>query len=287
MALDAFLAVLGDEIVDVDEETFDLFSQPSSLPDLGMIDAKAASLEISIAGKDFTITQSPGLLQSNRSGGTTGAALWQSSVRIAEWILASDNVLCQHGILTSTSTVLELGSGISGVVACTLGSLVQRVVATDQPYVLKMLRENIDANLEPAKTGRKTGKSGKSHVAQIDVLSLDWEHDDVKSTLDANGMRDGVDVVVACDCIYNYASIPPFVQTSADICRLRCGETDGSAVPRPTVSVVIQQLRQAEVFQQWLETFMERFRVWRMPDMLLTNALGEASGFAVHVGILQ
>ena len=54
-------------------ETFFLFSQTTPSQGLGFVDSKAVVLEVEVAGKDYTIHQSPTLLSSNRAGGTTGA----------------------------------------------------------------------------------------------------------------------------------------------------------------------------------------------------------------------
>lgn len=54
-------------------ESFLLFSQDLPSQDLGFVDAKATTLELTVAGKDMTIRQSPTLLSSNRAEGTTGA----------------------------------------------------------------------------------------------------------------------------------------------------------------------------------------------------------------------
>lgn len=54
-------------------ESFLLFSRDIPSQDLGFVDAKAASLELTVAGHDLTIHQSPTVLSSNRAGGTTGA----------------------------------------------------------------------------------------------------------------------------------------------------------------------------------------------------------------------
>lgn len=77
-----------------------------------MRDPTAVTVEIDIAGHDYTIKQSPGLLQSNIQSGTTGAAVWRVSVAFAEWLVSRNNPLFAHGVLKSTtSTVIELGSG--------------------------------------------------------------------------------------------------------------------------------------------------------------------------------
>lgn len=96
-------------------------------------------------------------------------------------------------------------------------------------------------------------------------------------------------MVIACDCIYNDALIPPFVQTCVDTCKLkgRSSEDDGGEV-RPCICVVAQQLRDPEIFEAWLREFSAAgFRVWRLLDEELPDGLKSSSGFVVHVGILR
>lgn len=265
-------------------ETFDLFSQSASMEDLGMLDPKKAVLEVTIAGRDFEITQSPGMLQSQREGGTTGAAVWQSIVRFAEWLESSSNPLFGLGLLDATSVVLELGAGVSGILPCILSKRVHKVVSTDQAYTLKALQNNISTNLRETRVSAKV----KTSLPAIEVLPLDWETDDALSFLRSAGLDSGVHMIVACDCIYNYALLAPFVQTCADLCRARCHPSNTNEDPKAaTLCVIVQQLRQSEVFDQWLAIFRQRFRVWRVPSNLLSKGLQEGSGFAVHVGIVR
>jgi predicted nicotinamide N-methyase len=270
-------------------ETFDLFAQPPNSGDLGMIDPKAASVDLTIQGRDFTLTQSPGLLQSNREGGTTGAAIWATSVRFAQWISSPDNVLFKHGLLGTSSSVLELGSGISGLVGCVLAPQVQHVILTDQQYTLKLLKDNVNANVtaNTSKGKGRTKRTNQDHSgANIAVESLDWETDAIAPFLANNGLTTGADVVLACDCIYNYALIEPFTQACADVCRVR-QQSSGTDESTPTVCVVAQHLRQPDVFEEWAEIWMRKFHTWRIPTEMLGEALGEGSGFAVHVGVLK
>jgi hypothetical protein len=256
-----------------------------------MIDAKATSLELNVAGKDFTITQSPGLLQSKRQEGTTGAAVWQTSVRVAEWLASPSNVLFKHGVLDSSSTVIELGSGIGGLLATLLATRVHEVVATDQQHLLKLLRENVGACA--ASLSNVTGRASRKHnlerslVERIRVFSLDWEQDDVPRQLTMSGLGQGADAIIACDCIFNYALIEPLVKTCEDICGLRtdCSNDTAESSPFSTICLIAQQLRQSDVFEQCLAAFMRSFKVWRVPDNLLHVGLREGSGFVVHVGI--
>jgi len=296
--------LLGDQVVDPEEEAFLVFSQSIPSQSLGFVDAKESVLDITVTGRDFSIRQSPTLLSSNRKEGTTGAVVWKVTPLFAEWI-ASQNIFVQHGILRQDSIVLELGCGVSGVVALALAPHIKKYVATDQDYVLKLLKQNVANNLlkSSSSTSRRARQTNSKHqrastthtnenTSNIEFLVLDWELDSV-STLPSflgqnqgNGSESnlfGVDVLVACDCIYNDALIEPFVTTCAQICGLRT--TDSKH--KPTVCIVAQQLRSAEVFESWLTTFHRSFHVWRVPDELLTDPLKENSGFVVHIGFLR
>lgn len=283
--MDSILPLLGEKIEVASEETFDLFSQPLPSQDLGMLDPKSPTVEVTVNGRDFTITQSPGILQSSRAGGTTGAALWRTSVRFADWLASPTNALFVHGLLGNESTVMELGAGIAGLTSSVLASRVQRVVATDQQYALKLLKENLQANTPVSGKGKKQAKQASPSV---DVAALDWETDSVPGFLTSHNLASGVDAVLACDCVYNYALIKPLAQACADICRARKERDDDDAVQlRPTVVIIAQQLRQPEVFEEWMETFMRDFRVWRLPTATLGQDLGEGSAFCVHLAVLE
>lgn len=195
--------------------------------------------------------------------------------------------------------MLELGAGVSGVVALTLGPRIKKYIATDQDYVLRLLKQNIKENLPatPAKSGNrvKPKKRGSQLATElvdpnIATLELDWELDSVSSLPSILGQGHtsvdddtvGVDVIIACDCIYNDALIEPLNSTCVQISRLRA-KSQGN----PTICLVAQQLRSPDIFEAWLKSFHRVFHVWRVPDELLTEPLRENSGFVVHVGILR
>lgn len=252
-----------------------------------MLDPKAYEIELTVGGQDFSIAQSPGALQSGRKEGTTGAAVWQSSIRASEWLAREENVLFTSGLLTGDRLVLELGSGISALVPCILARRVGQVVATDQQHVLKLLQQNIEKNLQTHRSGTRK-KVSEASQRQVQALALDWEEDDIRKQLSANDLGAGVDVVLACDTLYNYALIEPFVQTCVEICRARQVHTEQTGRDiRPTACVIVQQLRQAEVFEQWLETSLRHFDVWRIPNDHLSVGLREGSGFSVHICVLK
>lgn len=299
MPLEDLLASLGEDIDDPEEETFLLFSQQIPSQDLGSVDAKATSLEITVCGgRDLNIRQSPTLLSSNREGGTTGAVVWKITPLFAQWIALDSNVLFQSSALDESSIVLELGSGVSGIIAITLAHRISRYVATDQNYVFKLLKVNIEDNsLKGQGSGSSTAKyHGKARVndgsacarSKIEVLALDWESSLASSlpqmmgTDSAEGSQ-AIDAVIACDCIYNESLIDPFVRTCADICQL----VNVRSAEKPTFCIIAQQLRSDIVFEAWLKAFHRLFKVWRMPNGFLTDGLKEGSGFVMHIGILR
>jgi hypothetical protein len=282
-----------------------LFSQ--DLPtarNLGFLDSKATELTVPIGdtGQEFTILQSPTLLGSSLSTGTTGAVLWKVTPLFAAWLSDPENFLFASGCLGANSTILELGCGISGIVAMTVSPRVGEYVCTDQEYVLKHIRRNLEANATVARakkassskvkqTSRKskadahtTKSSGISDHAfpNTKVLALDWERSTISSLpLLLGPSIDHLDAIVACDCIYNTHLIAPFVQTCSELCRLRADDRP------PMLCIVAQQLRSDEVFEEWLIAFSHVFRVWQVPDERLSDGLKPSEGFVVHVGILK
>lgn len=191
-------------------------------------------------------------------------------------------------------------------------------IATDQEYVRKLFRTNLDANASvpvsssnsnsKAKGKSKGSKSSKSKpslttkpVDNISFTTLDWETDQaasLKECMDPDeshgqdgeeeGEEDkGFDLLLSCDCIYNEALVAPFVRTCAEICRLRPAYVAGSEehCPRrkPTVCIIAQQQRSPDVFETWLRETMREFRVWRLSDDVLGEGLKSGSGYLVHL----
>ncbi|KAK7509642.1 uncharacterized protein IWZ02DRAFT_154871 [Phyllosticta citriasiana] len=276
-----------DTVSDPEEDAFVVFSQDIPSHALGIVDPKSSTLDITVAGRDYTIQQSPGLLTSNRAQGSTGAVVWKVTPLFAQYIAARDNFLFTSRALTACSTVLELGCGVAGVVPLALAPHIGRYIATDQDYVLKLLRQNIAENSNTpssSSSGSKRTKPADVSAAKIETATLDWETDSVEGLFhQLNLAKCGVDAVIACDCIYNEALVDPFVNTCAEVCAQRA-QAQGAP---PTYCIIAQQLRTYEVFERWLVTFHKRFRVWKIPERLLSKELTDKSGFIVHVGILR
>jgi hypothetical protein len=215
----------------------------------------------------------------------------------ASWLASPTNILFRTGVLSSSSTILELGCGVSALVGIALGPLVSRYVLSDQPYVARFVEQNLEQNRrapvgrQPAgKRGKGKGTSSPSGTGaggSIAFHPLDWEADTPTAELTGRGpAARSFDLVLGCDCVFNEALVPPFVQTCLDACRLRSAADDESLPP--CVCLVAQQLRSPEVFETWLREFCARgFRVWRVPDAELPVGLRSDMGFVVHVGVLK
>lgn len=174
---------------------------------------------------------------------------------------------------------------MSAIIGLALGSKVKRYIATDQEYVAKVLGSNIVDNNRPA-SNAKHGKSAKTSGVgyAVEFLSLDWELDSaadlprrLSQTSRSASNSSAIDIVLACDCIYNEALIQPFVDTCVDICKLNEGQS---------LCLVAQQLRAPDVLEAWLRCMLRHFRVWRLGDGALSAELNERSGFVVHVAVL-
>jgi hypothetical protein len=169
----------------------------------------------------------------------------------------------------------------------TLGPRVGKYIATDQTYVLKLLRQNITENLDAVFPQQRKGRNGKGGARRsgivddaagaedrITTLELDWETDSVSHL-------PPVDLIISCDCVYNEALVEPLNSTCAAICKLQESEE------KPTICLIAQQLRSSDVFETWLKSFHEKFWVWQVPDKMLGEGLREGSGFVVYLGVVR
>jgi hypothetical protein len=219
--------------------------------------------------------------------------LWKVTPLFAGWLADPSNVLFASRALEPGAAVqLELGCGISPLNGLALAPRVRRCVLSDQPYVQRLLQQNLDENQPPANRPRKGRPSSSTNAANppgsVVFHTLDWETDQVTPSLTGLGAAArSFDAVFACDCVFNYALVQPFVQACIDVCRLRAQDPDLEVAARPCLCVVAQQLRNDEVFQSWLSAFHKTFRVWRVPDGMLPEQLRSSAGFVVHIGLLR
>jgi len=291
MDLYSLSSAFGAAIEDPDEETFLLFSQSIPSQNLGFIDPKVSTIEVTVGSRDYSIRQSPTLLSSKNTGGTTGAVVWKIAPLVASWISDPANLLFKLNVLSSEATVLELGCGVSGIIGLCLAPLIRSYILTDQEYVMKILSQNLRENQTPSMKKHLTSKvtAGNSpsmgDADNVIVRSLDWETDEITPAIIGRSTVKSFEAVIASDCVYNDALIKPLVQTCIDACKLRA--TDSSGPQNPTACIIAQQLRSPEIFEEWLKAFHRAFRVWRIPDHELSEGLRSNSGFVVHIGMLR
>lgn len=251
--------------------------------------------------------------------------LWKITPLLASWLSDPNNPLRLQSpgnsdsnpdsgrldVINPKGTVVELGCGISGLLALTLAPSVRGYLATDQEYVRRLFHQNVLDNISTAYTERPKGKnkqktqtrakggksspvpaatgaaSATSEMENIGFTTLDWEEDDpitLKECIEPSSSDDkGFDVLVSCDCIYNEALVGPFVSTCADICRLR----ERGPGMKPTVCVIAQQQRSPDVFEMWLRETMREFMVWRVSDRVAGEELRVGSGYMVHLLVLK
>ncbi|ODQ77665.1 hypothetical protein BABINDRAFT_163380 [Babjeviella inositovora NRRL Y-12698] len=277
---------------------------------------------------ELEIDQSPSLLASsssnsnsnprNPSNSTTGFVCWKTSPLLVQWLLYSE--ICpfktlfflrpekaklksvksrQNRKATNTKfidvsldqpriTIVELGSGVSGILGSTIGTLPSTLhfIATDhQQSILKLLRSNIQQNV----TGRYTSTTMEtkvipekarsapgSGVSAIDVVEYDWEDDsvdpvhEIKDTLLQGQFPD---LIMACDTIYNEYLIPFFTDS---LLRLMGGTT---------VAILALQLRDSDMVEAFVNCLVEKggeagVEVYYVKDEFLSDELKR--GFVVY-----
>lgn len=252
----------------VEEHIFELFvTRVDAEHDhgLGFIQRKDGILQLTVADHDLEITQSLSLLNSKIVSSTTGAVAWKVSPLLVEWLLTPRTVL--HSLIRSQTTVVELGSGIAGIVASIIGPKISRYLATDQAHLLKLARQNIERNL--IKPNTKT----RNHETHIETVEYDWEY--IKETLSNLSMIKGIGdygLVIACDTIYNDFLIPHFVNALSAVLR--------EMGPGARV-ILAQQLRSDQILEAVLNQLLNAgFVLWNIPENKLSNDLQH--GFVIH-----
>ncbi|CAB09771.1 CMP deaminase family/ methyltransferase bifunctional enzyme involved in riboflavin biosynthesis and tRNA pseudouridine biosynthesis Rib2 [Schizosaccharomyces pombe] len=223
----------------VEEETQILFALSKQKDaDLGMLDSKQEQIALTIGNKPIKVKQS---LQSlHQSRGSTGSVLWKTSVKVVPWLLQQSWFM---NSLTPKTSILELGSGISGLAGILLSPFVGNYVASDKQLYLKKIRENLDQN----------------NASDVEVHELDW-----KSTpYPKDWTFDFLDYVLFFDCIYN-----PHLNAHLVSCLASLAER------YPGMQCLFaQELRD----QETLVDFLERVRPYFEVDLIKMEEINKTS----------
>lgn len=93
--------------------------------------------------------------------------MWKITPLMAEWLSSRDNKLWQHSVLNQGSSVVELGCGVSGLVALALAPYIGQYIATDQEYVHRLLKENLESNMVFSAAAKTQPKRGGTRASKI------------------------------------------------------------------------------------------------------------------------
>ncbi|SCW04173.1 LAFE_0H07690g1_1 [Lachancea fermentati] len=272
--------------------------------DLGIISRAAETLELSFdpvesshTKDSFSLTLSQSLTglnsSANNNNSTTGYVAWSTTPFFLRWLLYSQSGSCftqganlkmedgsylQIPPMFSTRKehdfyyILELGSGVAGILSTVLANYVEKFVCTDQKALLSGLKRNITDNIdeiylrnvESTTLGSCTTRKTTSKVL-FDIVSLDWETfkpDAGKVDSLLLPSRSGTIYILAMDVVYNDFLIDPFLKTLHGLMSLysRLGNT--------VRSIIGIQLRDQDILQEFLDQAVDKYglRIYAVLD---------------------
>lgn len=251
MSLSDFTLIGKDDVYD---HVYLLYSDSKLNNDLGYYPSKADKFVIPIGDLDIEVEQSKSGVYSRHGTGTTGFYLWNVSALFAEWMLYHKHPLSD--MFNGCGVVVELGSGVVGVLASTLSTRCELFVATDQKHVLKLLAKNIENNRQPK--------------ANTKIVEFDWENIEFGvSNLESTLERRQVDFVLAFDTIYNSFLLDHFIAATKTICNSE------------TIVVVGIQLRDEDVLSEFLEKMLDKsFQCYHVDQEWLSSDL--KNGYSIY-----
>ncbi|KAF7098741.1 hypothetical protein CFC21_100458 [Triticum aestivum] len=191
---------------------------------------------IDACGRRLTLHQQPSSFRG--ASGVTGAVVWDSAVVLAKFLehAADAGLLPVRG---ARAVDLGAGCGLVSVVAALLGA---RVVATDLPDRVRLLRKNLEENV-----CNGDGDGGSATVAEL-VWGDEYELDpELLLWLDTEA--EPPELVLGSDVVYSEEAVGDLLAT---LCRL--------AGPRTTV-LLAGELRNDVVVECFLEAAMAEFEV--------------------------
>ncbi|CAL9205120.1 unnamed protein product [Musa hybrid cultivar] len=203
--------------------------QPAAQRQNAFVRHSSQTLAIDTCGHCLTVLQSP---SSMSTPGVTGAVMWDSGIVLGKFLehAVDSGTLSLHG-----KRVVELGAGC-GLVGCIAALLGADVMLTDLPDRLKLLKKNVDLNVEG------WNKRGSARVSE-----LTWGDD-----IDTELLDPMPDIVLGSDVVYSEAAVDDLLSTLKQICGCH------------TTVFVAGELRNDAVLEYFLEGAMKEFVVGRV-----------------------
>ncbi|SCU94049.1 LADA_0G06216g1_1 [Lachancea dasiensis] len=243
----------------------------------------------------FEVSQSLSSLNSSRdnNNSTTGYVVWSTTPFFLKWLLYSKSgeqfqkgasIACEDDPLKQFCDVepifsacesnhddqpfrqiVELGSGVAGILGIALGNYVDKYVYTDQKALLARLEHNVAHNIDELRL--RSLETLTLHVEscrrtpqklQLDMLSLDWENFDPNPaklhSLLLPARRAHV-TIISMDVVYNEYLIEPYLRTLK-------GLLHAYRSKKHTVSALLGiQLRDQDVIETFLECAVRDFEL--------------------------
>uniref|UniRef100_M4CI16 Uncharacterized protein n=1 Tax=Brassica campestris TaxID=3711 RepID=M4CI16_BRACM len=168
---------------------------PTSFAPNTLVSQSSLELRLDACGHSLSILQSPCSLN---TPGVTGSVMWDSGVVLGKFL---EHSVDSKDLSLEGKKIVELGSGC-GLVGCVAALLGGNVVLTDLPDRLRLLKKNIDTNLQ-------RGNTRGSAVVQ----ELVWGDDP-----DPDLIEPFPDYVLCSDVIYSEEAVHHLIQTLVQLC---------------------------------------------------------------------
>ncbi|KMT14001.1 hypothetical protein BVRB_4g078320 [Beta vulgaris subsp. vulgaris] len=220
-----------------------IFSKPNAF-----VHQSSLTLHLDAFGHSISILQSPSSLM---TPGVTGSVMWDSGIVLGKFL---EHAVDAEHLLLQGRKVVELGSGC-GLVGCIAALSGAQVTLTDLPDRLRLLKKNVDANLESSDI-----------LGSGTVSELIWGEDPDPDILDPLP-----DFVLGSDVIYSEEAVADLVFTLEQL----CGEH--------TTVILSGELRNDAVLEYFLEAAMKEFTIGQVDQ---TELHPEYRSFRVVIYIL-
>ncbi|ODV98577.1 hypothetical protein PACTADRAFT_1046 [Pachysolen tannophilus NRRL Y-2460] len=256
---------------DIDEHIFQIYSESGAVFEnrgLGFI-SKDVFVQIELHNGDELIIEQSITCLSGKESSSTGFAAWKVSPLFAEWLLYHKNQPFQALFSQIDSkNILELGSGVSGILASTIGKKCNHFIATDQRHILKLLKKNILNNVDHFKS-TTIDKNITNNSSNQNVVEFDWENleQGIYNTHHL-ALENSIDLILACDTIYNEYLIPFFINSVAKL------------ATENTIILIAIHLRDCEIVESFLKSSLPIFDCYNVKNEFLTSDLQK--GYSIY-----
>ncbi|PNY04026.1 hypothetical protein L195_g000437 [Trifolium pratense] len=227
------LVVPGEE--SAAEETMLLWGiqQPTLSKPNAFVSQSSLQLRLDSCGHSLSILQSPSSLG---TPGVTGSVMWDSGVILGKFL---EHSVDSGMLILQGKKVVELGSGC-GLVGCIAALLGGEVILTDLPDRLRLLRKNIETNME--------------HISlrgSITATELTWGEDPDQELIDPKP-----DYILGSDVVYSEGAVVDLLETLSQL-----------SGPNTTI-LLAGELRNDAILEYFLEAAMNDFTIGRVDQTL-------------------